>query len=142
MLNEEKIRLMTELAVLEKKNVAQLKQASGYFKSDFISRFLIRNFVSYTICCTVLFCIWVVFHMDLFLSTIEIEQLIRLSRGGILLYAAGLVLYLLLTWWIYGKRYATASRVNRIYVAKLKHLDKRYEYHSRSRELAREGRSV
>lgn len=142
MLNEEKIRLMTELAVLEKKNGAQLKQASGYFKSDFISRFLIRNFVSYTICCAVLFCIWVVFHMDLFLSTIEIEQLIRLSRGGILLYAAGLVLYLLLTWWVYGKRYATASRVNRLYTAKLKHLDKRYEYHNRSRELAREGRSV
>lgn len=142
MLNEEKIRLMTELAVLEKKNRAQLKQASGYFKSDYISRYLIRSFVSYTICSAVLFCIWIVFHMDLFLSTIEIEQLIRLTKGGILLYIAGLVFYLLLTWWIYGRRYATASRMNRIYIAKLKHLDKRYEYHSRSRELAREGRRV
>ena len=29
--------------------------------------------------------------------------------------------------------------MNRIYISKLKHLDKRYEYQSRSRELAREG---
>lgn len=142
MLNEEKIRLMTELASFEKKNGAQMKTASGYFKSDFVSRHLIRSFVSYTLCSAMILGVWVLFHMDLFLSTIEIETLLSLAKGGIFLYGAGLVLYLILTLWVYGRRYDQASRMTRIYLAKLKHLDKRYDYHSRSRELAREGRRV
>lgn len=142
MLNEEKIRLMTELASFEKKNGPQMKTAFGYFKSDFVSRHLIRSFVSYTLCCAMVLGIWVLFHMDLFLSTIEIEALISLAKQGFFLYAAGLVLYLLLAFWVYGRRYDHASRMTRIYLAKLKHLDKRYEYHNRSRELAREERRV
>lgn len=142
MLNEEKIRLMTELAVFEKKNKAPLKIAAGYFKSDFVSRHLIRSFLSYTLCSMLVMGSWVLLHLDLLVSTLETESLLRLGKQGMIWYLAGLGAYLLLTGWIYGKRYNLAIRLNRIYVAKLKHLDKRYEYHNRSRALAREGKRV
>ncbi len=142
MLNEEKIRLMTELAVFEKKNEADMKAAAGYFKCDFVSRHLIQGFVCYSLCGVMLLGIWVLFHMDAFLSTIGIETLLRLVQQGILLYLTGLVLYLICVWVVYSRRYDYAARMNKIYLAKLKHLDKRYEYHNRSRELAREGRRV
>ncbi len=142
MLNEEKIRLMTELALFEKKNETEMKSASGYFKSDFISRRMIRGFVCYTICAFLGAGIWIVFRMDALLSTIEIETLIALGKKGIFLYLAGLFLYLSVIRVVYGRRYDHAVRLNRLYYTKLKHLNKRYEYHSRSRELAREGKRV
>lgn len=142
MLNEEKIRLMTELAVFEKKNGTQMKAASGYFKSDFVSRQLIRGFVCYTFCAVMIFGIWVLMNMDSFLSTMALEHLVSYLKNSMLLYGIGLILYLFFTWMVYGKRYSYAERMNKIYLAKLKHLDKRYEYHNRSRELAREGRRV
>lgn len=142
MLNEEKIRLMTELAVLEKKNGSQMKIAAGYFKSDFISRHLIRSFVCYTFCSVLAAGIWLLLHLELLVSTLVTEELLQLLKQGMLWYTAGLLAYLFLTGWIYGKRYDLALRMNRIYLAKLKHLDKRYEYHQRSRALAREGKRV
>ena len=80
--------------------------------------------------------------MDALISTIEIEALIVLVKKGLFFYLAGLVLYLFALRMVYGKRYDHAVRLNRLYYMKLKHLNKRYEYHSRSRELAREGRRV
>lgn len=38
MLNEDKIKLMTELALFEKKHASQMKTVNQYFKSDYISR--------------------------------------------------------------------------------------------------------
>lgn len=142
MLNEEKIRLMTELAVLEKKNGMQMKIAAGYFKSDFISRHLIRSFISYTLSSMIAAGFWMLLHMEQLISTLVTEELLHLLKQGMFWYTVGLLAYLLLTGWIYGKRYELAFRMNRIYLAKLKHLDKRYEYHNRSRALAREGKRV
>ena len=50
MLNEDKIKLMTELALFEKKHASQMKTVNQYFKSDYISRNLLRGFISYTLC--------------------------------------------------------------------------------------------
>lgn len=142
MLNEDKIRLMTDLAMFEKKNGRQMKTVSSYFKSDYISRNLIRGFISYTLCSMMILAIWVLFNMDILLSTIGIDALTSLAWKGGGLYLLGLVLYMALIGIVYGGRYDYENRMNRIYIAKLKHLDKRYDYHSRSRELAREGRRV
>lgn len=35
MLNEDKIKLMTELALFEKKHASQMKTVNQYFKSDY-----------------------------------------------------------------------------------------------------------
>ena len=44
MLNEEKIRLMTNMAMFEKKNGKAMNSGKNYFKSDYISRNMIRGF--------------------------------------------------------------------------------------------------
>ena len=38
MLNEEKIRLMTDIAMFEKKNEKDMIQVGRYFRSDYISQ--------------------------------------------------------------------------------------------------------
>lgn len=142
MLNEEKIRLMTDLAVFEKKNGGRMVSITSYFKSDYISRNMIRGFMSYTLCSMMILAIWILFNMDVFLSTIGIDSLTGYAWKGGALYLVGLVLYMALICAVYARRYDVQARMNRIYIAKLKHLDKRYEYHSRSRQLAKEGRRV
>lgn len=142
MLNEEKIRLMTELALFEKNHSSQMKTVTSYFKSDYISRSLIRGFVSYTLCSVMILGLWMLFHVDVVLSSIGMDEVRELAFRGGFLYLGGFFLYLALVWAVYGRRYDYEVRMNRIYIVKLKHLDKRYEFHSRSRELAREGRRV
>lgn len=140
MLNEERIRLMTDIAFYEKQNGRRMKGVTSYFKSDYISRHLIRGFLNYTISFVLLFVIWVLFNMDVFLSTIGLDALVSLGKKTAVFYFLGMAFYLGLLSVVYGHRYETEARKIRIYTAKLKHLDKRYEYHNRSRELTREGR--
>ena len=68
MLNEDKIKLMTELALFEKKHASQMKTVNQYFKSDYISRNLLRGFISYTLCSILLFGMWVLFNVEVVLS--------------------------------------------------------------------------
>ena len=43
---------------------------------------------------------------------------------------------------MYGGQYEYEERMNRIYIAKLKHLDKRYDIHRRARKMEREERQM
>lgn len=142
MLNEEKIRLMTDVAVFEKKNGSKVTAITSYFKSDYISRNIIRGFLSYTLCAVLVLVLWTLFNMDLFISSVGVEALLAILKKAGAFYLIGLAAYLALVYTVYGKRYDDAVRMNRMYVAKLKHLDKRYDYQRRLRELTREGRRV
>lgn len=142
MLNEEKIRLMTDVAVFEKKNGPRVAAITSYFKNDYISRNMIRGFLSFTLCAVLILVLWALFNMDLFLSSLGVDALAAILKKAGAFYLIGLVAYMALIFTVYGRRYDDAVRMNRIYVAKLKHLDKRYDYQRRVRELAREGRRV
>ena len=142
MLNEEKIRLMTELAVFEKEHAVQMKNVTTYFKGDYISRNLIRGFISFTICSALLVCLWILFNVDIVLSSIDMDGLKALAMRRGAFYFGGLVVYETLIGVIYGRRYDYDEKMKRIYIVKLKHLDKRYEFQKRSRALAREERNV
>lgn len=140
MLNEDKIRLMTELALFEKKHASQMKTVNQHFRSDYISRSLLRGFVSYTLCSLLLFGMWILFNVEVVLSSIGMDELKGLAFRGGVLYLGGLFLYVMLTIAIYGKRYDYEEQMNRIYIIKLKHLDKCYHLRRHARKQEREGR--
>ena len=50
MLNAEKIRLMTDLAIYEKKNDEKVFKINDYYKGDYISGHLIWAFIRYSLC--------------------------------------------------------------------------------------------
>ncbi|HIR44615.1 MAG TPA: hypothetical protein IAC92_04615, partial [Candidatus Ventrisoma faecale] len=54
----------------------------------------------------------------------------------------GLVLYLFVAYWVYYRRYEYASRKLKVYAARLKTLDKRYEFQDKTKRLAREGHKL
>ena len=142
MLNEDKIKLMTGMAMFEKKNGKAMESGRNYFKSDYISRQMIRSFFSYTISCSGVLFLWLIYSMEQFLSTLSFEGMLGLIKGFVFYYVVGLAVYMGLVYAVYSKRYDYASKNIRLYIAKLKHLDKRYDYQNRSRTLAKEDRRI
>ena len=127
MLNEEKVRYMTELAVFEKNEGKKIFPVNRYFKGDYISGHLFRSFFGYTFSYLLILLLWCFFKMDELLNDVNVELLfVWLKKCG-RLYALGLVLYLIVTWIVYSRRYEYASRSQIMYAAKLKHLVKRYD---------------
>ena len=139
MLNEDKIRLMTSIAMFEKHERKHIFPASRYFRSDYISGRMLRSFFAYTVCFILCAMMWVLSNMEQLLNVMELDAVIAAVRTGAVLYVTGLILYLIITWFVSSRRYEYARRSMRVYIAKLKRLEKRYDVQSRTRELTKEG---
>ena len=61
------------------------------------------------------------------MSTMDVTALLTSAKHVALFYAAGLLVYLAVTYWIYSRRYERASKGMKIYQAKLRRLEKKYE---------------
>ena len=135
MLNEEKIRLMTEIAMFEKKKGKQVFPYHKYFKSDYIGSRIMRSFFNYTLCALMCLLIWGLYNLDQILNTTNFYDLI--TQGKLLagVYLAGLILYLAITAAIASYRYQNASKGLREYASKLRRLEKRYEFQSKTKEI-------
>lgn len=126
MLNEEKIRLMTGIAMYEKKAEKDIFPVTRYFKSDYVGSHMIRSFITYSLSCLVIFAMWVLYQIEDILNTMDITVLFASVKYLGILYVSGLVLYLLVTYMVYSKRYDTASKSLKVYQAKLRRLEKKY----------------
>ena len=126
MLNEEKIQAMTDLAVFEKHQGRKIFPVNQYFKSDYVGGQLFRSFFGYTFSFALILLMWILYKLDVLIKGADIDQLIGWVRNWGLAYVTGLGGYLLITWKIYSRRYDFASRSQTMYVARLKHLDRKF----------------
>ena len=127
MLNEEKVGAMTELAIFEKNEGRKIFPINRYFKRDYVGGQMFRSFFGYTFCYLLVLLMWILYKLEALLNEMSIDDLLNCAAKWAKTYVAGLGLYLLITWAVYSRRYDTASRVQLVYVSRLKHLLKRYE---------------
>ena len=142
MLSEEKIKIMTNLAMFEKHEGKRIFPISRYFKSDYVSSKLFRSFFSYTFSFLSCLLLWGLYYMERWLNTMDLEVLKATGIRIGFLYGIGLVIYLVISICIYMRRYEYASRGMKVYMAKLKRLDKRYEGNTRSIKRTKGGRTL
>ncbi len=126
MLNEDKIRLMTGIAMYEKKAERDVFPVTRYFKSDYIGSHMIRSFITYTFTCLMFVGIWILYQIEDIFNTMDVSILLSSAKYIGLIYLIGLVFYLLVTMIVYTKRYNMASKSLKVYQAKLRRLEKKY----------------
>ena len=112
MLNEEKVRYMTGLAIFEKNEGRKIFPINRYFKKDYVGGQMFRSFFGYTFC--------------------YLLMLLECGRNWGILYVGGLAFYLFVTWIVYSKRYDYASRSQTMYASRLRHLVKKYDNKDRT----------
>ena len=64
MLNEERIRSMTRLAIYENNEGKKTIPLSHYYKSDYVSKSLMKSFVYGTISFGIMLGMWMIYQMD------------------------------------------------------------------------------
>ena len=137
MLNEDKIKLMTSISMLEKKEGKYLFPVRQYFRSDYIGKNLLKALIGYTFCWILGGTLVLLYRAEDLFSILDFEQI----KGGALWAAAayilGLVLYLIIAYVVYAGRYEHGVRGMKVYESKLKRLDKRYEFQNRTKEMGR-----
>lgn len=126
MLNEEKIQAMTDLAVFEKHQGRKIFPVNQYFKSDYVGGQLFRSFFGYTFSFALILLMWILYKLDVLMKGADIDQLIGWIRNWGLAYVTGLGDIFLLHGRSIPDGMIFASRSQTMYVARLKHLDRKF----------------
>lgn len=139
MLNEDKIQLMTGIAMFEKKEGKDMFPAESMFRNDYIGSHMLKSFFRFTCSFLIGLALWGLYSIEELLNTITVDNLVQLGIKGTGLYAAGLFVYLCITYTVYSRRYDYAGKTIRVYTAKLRRLHKQYEDRTKTRELTGKG---
>lgn len=126
MLNQEKIRLMARLAILEKEKGKELKQVRSTFKSDYIGIPMLKNLLRITAVFLLIFCIWAVGNIDFILSIVAEMQLQLLGIGVLTAYLMVIVITLIVTFLHASSRYYRSQRTFQEYQRLLEELAESY----------------
>ena len=126
MLNKEKIRLMTDLAIYEKKNRNTVFQVNNYYRHDYIMGQLLGAFVRYVMCMLICFVLYLIFQAGELFYNINVSGISKVLQeiGGI--FIIGLFIYLIIAYVIASKRYDASKRGMLLYATKLKRLGRKY----------------
>lgn len=126
MLNTGKIRLMTDIAIYEKKHSDSVFKINNYYRGDYIAGNMAAAFVRFTLCSVLILIFVILFGTDVFFERINEDGISAIFTQIGILYGAGLFLYLLIAYRIYSVRYQRAKRGVLLYATKLKRLSRKY----------------
>ena len=127
MINKDRVRTMTRLAIYEEGQGIADDKMNGYFKNDYIVGHMVGSFVSGTIACLLIALVYCCYHYDTLLIQLFENQLMGLIRTAATLYAAFMIFFLAVSFFVYLWRInALKGRLDR-YNRRLEHLKESYE---------------
>ncbi len=132
MLNNDKIKLMTELSFFEKKRGKEVFAINGFFKSDYVGRHMLQSFFIFSFCYSLVLALWVLYHVESIMSAINPLDII--SLWYVVFYVLGLVLFEIITVRFYSKKYDDAVKAQKNFMGRLKILERRYDNKDKFRE--------
>ena len=126
MVNEDKIKLMTKLAVYEQGEGKKMLPVMQYFQSDYIVFNVIKTVISATVAYGIILAIASVLSIQYFMENIHKISIEQLAGRVIFGYILVLAVYLTISLVVYTKRYAAAKKSVKKYHNQLKKLSAYY----------------
>lgn len=126
MLNEERIRAMTKLAVFEQEHGRENEIASKFYKNDYVSYQMIWTGIMTTIAFVLGTALYLGLNLEEYLNSMHTMDLIGQGKIAVVLYLAILVFMLIVSWFLYRKRYRNAQKSLKEYCEKLRELERIY----------------
>lgn len=126
MLDEDKIRVMTKLAVFEKEKGPQTEIASRYYKNDYISYHMIWTAISATLSFIFIVGLFVFCRMEYYINHLQDLNFVSVAIVLGVVYICYLLFFEILAFFIYRRRYNKAQKFLKEYCRELKELEKIY----------------
>ena len=126
MINEEKVKIMTKIAMYEQGKGRKYLPVSKYYRSDYIGLALIKNFFLVTIGYIMAVAAVAVYFGEYLMENLHKMDLVSMGIYMIVGYVAALVGYSILTYIQYSVKYYKAKKSVKEYYIQLTELSKIY----------------
>lgn len=125
MVSEEKVKLMTRLALYEQNESKSIKSGK-FFRNDYIGLHMIMTALLATIAYILLVLIVAIYKTDYLMDNITQLDAFGLGKKLVLIYIAFLIIYMLLAYIVYSVKFRVMQDNNKTYAECLKKLCKVY----------------
>lgn len=126
MLNEEKIRLMAQLAAYEEHEGKKDISVHEYFRGDYISFQLLKSTIYATVGFALAVAMYVLYSLEDFLEEFYKMDFVEFFKEILSKYWVVLAVYLVISYFVYAFRYSRAKRHVRRYRQQLRTLQQMY----------------
>ncbi len=131
MVSKDKIRLMTDLAIYEKRHHEDVFKVNEFFKADYIFWNMLLAFLRFTAVAVIIMFADMILRPDVYFYNINLNGAYSMLKLFVTHYLGGLAIYLIIAFNVYSKRYKTARKGMLFYATKLKRLARRYNHSGR-----------
>ena len=118
---------MTAIAVYKSRN-EEIFNINKYFYYDYIIWHLMQSAMRYTVGMLLIFTLIILLDADIIFYNVNLSGIMGALRGYVIIYLAGLMLYMMLSAYIYSKKYKKAQMGMLYFNSMLKRLAKRFNY--------------
>lgn len=142
MVNEEKVKLMTKLAIYESTKGKKQLNICKYYKRDYVRYNMFKTAVTATIAYMIIAGTYILLNVEeILLQLNDLDFLHEAARIGVS-YVIFLVLYMLIARFIYSHKYEKVKPDVIVYNHNLKQLKELYDREEKELKEKRVGRSV
>lgn len=127
MLNKDRIRLMAKLAAYEQGQGKEDAPMGKYRRKDYVMLKMIRTFFYATIAFALLFLMDVLYDMEEWFSALYQMEYREYIIQIVAAYLLFLVFFEVVTWFVYNARYKKGYRNQKLYLSRLRKVEKLYE---------------
>ena len=131
MVREQRIRLMAQMAIYEKRHRESIKNARQWFRGDYVGSRMLKNLFLVTLAYLAGFAFYVALTFDQVMQKLGTMDIQGLITGTVVCYVAVAAVYLACTYLVYSFRYYRFEKEMLIY----RHMAERLEEEYRSEEL-------
>lgn len=126
MINEEKIALMTKLALYEEKEGKKALPMGKYYKEDYVSLHMVNTVIIATLSYLLILAVIVFSHLEDMMANIANMDIIKLGKDVVIGYVVMLVAYIIISYVVYTIKFKRVRKSLNEYNGNLKKLYNMY----------------
>lgn len=127
MLNEERIKLMSQMACYEENEGRKNMAVGSYFRGDYIALQVIKSLINATIAFAILFALFIMYDFEVFMTDFYKMDLFAFGKSVITAYLVFVAVYGAVSYGVYTYRYIRARKSLKVYYNNLKKLAYLYD---------------
>lgn len=131
MLNENKVKMMTKMAIYEKNEGRRMLKTARYFKSDYIAFGILKTLITTSIAYIIMLIMYVLYNMESIIKDINKIYYTEVGTNLIIGYVAMIAVFSAIAFVVYGKQYDNSRNGLKRYFSRLNKLERFYNGHKR-----------
>ena len=128
MLNEDRIELMTKMAAYESRQGKKDLTVNEFFRGDYISFQVFKSALYATIGFGLVIVMYILYDLEGFLTDFYKMDVAEFVKDIAMKYAVVLVIYLLISYFVYAYRFSRAKKHMKKYLSQLNELETMYDW--------------